>query len=123
MSEVFIIAKQDRRRGGMRFQKGVNGPYKIAEIEDATRKAIAADPLLSATDEDPAAKSEKRKPGKKKPSTAEAKVQKQRAELTKEIKALPEGVEPDVAELSKKLRFSVTAEEIKAIQKTLKPKE
>lgn len=119
MSEVFIIAKQDRRRGGMRFQKGVNGPYKISEIDDVTGKAIDADPLLSVTDEDPAAKSGKKKSGKKKPSAAEAKVQKQRTELTKEIKALPEGVEPDATKLSIKLRFSVTAEEIKAIQETL----
>lgn len=122
MSEIYIIAKQDRRRAGIRFNKGKNGPFKSDDLTKDQVKAIVMDPYL-----EPAEAVEK--PGKspegRKKSAAQIKAEKKSAAdqentdreiaaVAKAIQTLPEGTLPTVENVSEAMKATVTEAQLKA---------
>lgn len=130
MTEVYIIAKQDRRRGGARFTKGTNGPFKVEDFTKEQIAAIEADPYLEPSEDN---KSSGTKNNSKKPSTggrggksaaqkraeAQAKLEQEKidaetAKVAEAVKALPEGTLPTVETVSAVMNADVTEEQLKA---------
>lgn len=130
MTEVYIIAKQDRRRGGVRFTKGNNGPFKAEDFTKEQIAAIEADPYLEPSEgkKSSGTKSNSKKQGtggrggksaaqKRAETKAKLEQEKTEAEIAKvaeAIKSLPTGVLPTVETVSKAMNADVTEEQLKA---------
>lgn len=122
MTEVFIVAKQDRRRAGIRFSKGKNGPFNPDDFTKDQIKAIEADPYLGPAEggEEP-----KKSPGGRRKSAAQIKAEKKAAEVQEKtdreiasvaeaIKALPAGTLPTVENVSAIAKIEVTDAQLKS---------
>jgi hypothetical protein len=129
MSEFFIKAKSDRRRGGVRFNKGMNGPFKADDFTKEQAEAIEADPFLEPSEADSSSegksksrtsgsarrsgKSAAQKRAEKRAADEQAKTDAHIAKVADAIKTLPEGTLPTVESVSAAMKAAVTEEELK----------